>query len=114
MPRRGVATARNVAVAGVATSKYAWLTTVLVTSYKIKCSYIQPIGRDDANGRRTESTKTKERQMASIKIISQKLDAWRRYRQTLRELSAMTDRELHDIGIDRCDIESIAHASVAA
>ena len=51
--------------------------------------------------------------MASIKII-QKLGAWRRYRQAVRELSAMTDRELNDIGIDRCDIESIAHASAAA
>ena len=30
------------------------------------------------------------------------------YWQTLRELSTYTDRELHDIGIDRADIEHIA------
>jgi uncharacterized protein YjiS (DUF1127 family) len=30
------------------------------------------------------------------------------YWDTLRELSTYTDRELHDIGIDRADIEHIA------
>ena len=30
------------------------------------------------------------------------------YWETLRELSTYTDRELHDIGIDRADIEHIA------
>jgi len=53
--------------------------------------------------------------MASIKnIISQKLGAWRLYRQTVRELQAMTDHELNDIGISRCDIESIARESALA
>ena len=47
--------------------------------------------------------------MASIKTIPQKLSAWRRYRQALRELSQMSDYELSDIGIHRCDIERIAH-----
>jgi uncharacterized protein YjiS (DUF1127 family) len=31
------------------------------------------------------------------------------YWSVLRELSAYTDRELHDIGIDRADIEKIAY-----
>lgn len=52
--------------------------------------------------------------MASIKIITQKLNAWRRYRETVRELSQMSDRELCDIGIHRCDIESVARQTVAA
>jgi uncharacterized protein YjiS (DUF1127 family) len=52
--------------------------------------------------------------MASIKIITEKLNAWRRYREVVRELSQMSDHELHDIGIHRCDIESIARQSVAA
>jgi uncharacterized protein YjiS (DUF1127 family) len=30
------------------------------------------------------------------------------YWDTMRELSTYTDRELHDIGIDRADIEYIA------
>jgi len=52
--------------------------------------------------------------MASIKVISQKLSAWRRYREAVRELSRMSDHELCDIGIHRCDIESIARQTVAA
>jgi len=31
------------------------------------------------------------------------------YWSVLRELSAYTDRELHDLGIDRADIEQIAY-----
>jgi len=53
------------------------------------------------------STKRKERHMASIKIISQKIAAWRRYRQSVRELSAMSDHELSDI-------EAVASGSVTA
>ena len=52
--------------------------------------------------------------MASIKIISQKLNAWRRYRDAYRELSQMSDHELNDIGISRCDIEGVARESAAA
>jgi uncharacterized protein YjiS (DUF1127 family) len=55
----------------------------------------------------------KEAQMASIKIITQKLSAWRRYRQALRELSQMSDHEPCDIGIHRCDIERIAHETAS-
>ena len=32
----------------------------------------------------------------------------RRYRQTMNELSALTDRELEDIGLSRSDIEDVA------
>ena len=31
-----------------------------------------------------------------------------KYRQTVRELSALNDRELADIGLSRCDIVSVA------
>ena len=31
------------------------------------------------------------------------------HRRTVRELSQLTDRELSDIGISRCDIYTIAH-----
>jgi uncharacterized protein YjiS (DUF1127 family) len=50
--------------------------------------------------------------MASIKIITQKLAAWRRYREVVRELSQMSDHELCDIGIHRCDIDSITRQIV--
>ena len=38
----------------------------------------------------------------------------RRYRNTVRELSALTNRDLADLGIQRCEIESLAkqHAMI--
>jgi uncharacterized protein YjiS (DUF1127 family) len=52
--------------------------------------------------------------MTTLKTISEKLQAWRKYREAVRELSALTDRELSDIGIRRGDIEFIVRRSVAA
>jgi len=34
--------------------------------------------------------------------------AWRRYNQSIRELSRLGDRELADIGISRSDIRRVA------
>jgi uncharacterized protein YjiS (DUF1127 family) len=50
--------------------------------------------------------------MTSLKTISEKLAAWRRYREAVRELSQLSDRELDDIGIRRGDIEYIVRRSV--
>jgi uncharacterized protein YjiS (DUF1127 family) len=52
--------------------------------------------------------------MTSLKTISEKLTAWRRYREAVRELSQLSDRELIDIGIRRGDIEYIVRRSVAS
>jgi uncharacterized protein YjiS (DUF1127 family) len=52
--------------------------------------------------------------MTPLKTISEKLTAWRRYREAVRELSQLSDRELDDIGIRRGDIESIVRHSVAS
>jgi uncharacterized protein YjiS (DUF1127 family) len=52
--------------------------------------------------------------MTSIKYIARKLDAWRRYREVVHELSQMSDHELTDIGIHRRDIEFIARQTVPA
>jgi len=46
--------------------------------------------------------------MSPIKVLTEKLTAWRKYRDAVRELSAMTDRELMDIGVRRGDIHFIA------
>lgn len=51
--------------------------------------------------------------MTSIKTVSEKLNAWRRYRDAVRELSRMSDRELNDIGIRRGDIEFVARRPAA-
>jgi uncharacterized protein YjiS (DUF1127 family) len=50
--------------------------------------------------------------MTTLKTISEKLAAWRRYREAVRELSQLSDRELDDIGIRRGDIESVVRQSV--
>lgn len=34
------------------------------------------------------------------------------YKRTLNELSRLTDRELHDIGVHRCDIHRIAEEAM--
>jgi uncharacterized protein YjiS (DUF1127 family) len=52
--------------------------------------------------------------MTSLKTISEKLAAWRRYREAVRELSQLSDRELDDIGIRRGDIEYIVRRSVGS
>ncbi|MBC7946177.1 MAG: DUF1127 domain-containing protein [Burkholderiales bacterium] len=47
-----------------------------------------------------------------IRRLFQKLTVWsqerRAYRQAVFELSELSDRDLADIGIARCDIEAIA------
>jgi uncharacterized protein YjiS (DUF1127 family) len=50
--------------------------------------------------------------MIPLKAISEKLSAWRRYREAVRELSQLSDRELEDIGIRRGDIEFTVRRSV--
>lgn len=37
---------------------------------------------------------------------------WRRFNQTVRELSRLDNRELNDLGIARSDIERVARASI--
>ncbi|WP_457090618.1 DUF1127 domain-containing protein [Microvirga sp. P5_D2] len=46
-------------------------------------------------------------------ILSQ-IRAYLRYRETVRELSQLNDRELSDLGIVRSDIHTVARASAAA
>lgn len=48
-----------------------------------------------------------------ISHVMAKLRAYLRYRDTVRELSKLTDRELDDLGITRYQIESIARAHSA-
>ncbi len=36
------------------------------------------------------------------------LNRWLRYRETVRQLSGLTDRELSDLGISRGDIHAVA------
>ena len=52
--------------------------------------------------------------MSPLKTIAVKLSGWRRYRDAVRELSQLSDRELTDIGIGRDEIRSIALNAAAA
>ncbi|WP_327210558.1 DUF1127 domain-containing protein [Rhizobium leguminosarum] len=40
--------------------------------------------------------------------IAKSFNNWRKYRQTITELGRMSNRELHDLGIDRADIRRVA------
>jgi len=44
--------------------------------------------------------------------LNTKIDQYLRYRRTVRELQLLTDRDLFDLGISRCDIDFIAKDSV--
>jgi uncharacterized protein YjiS (DUF1127 family) len=46
-----------------------------------------------------------------MKALANKFGAWRRYRNSIRELSRLTDRELADLGLNRYDIATVARRS---
>jgi uncharacterized protein YjiS (DUF1127 family) len=49
-----------------------------------------------------------------VSWILSKIRAYFRYRETVRELSQLTDRELDDLGISRYEIDSIARVHAGA
>ena len=46
-----------------------------------------------------------------LKSLTVKIAAWRRYRDSLRELSRLSDCELNDLGIGRADIAALVRQS---
>lgn len=50
-----------------------------------------------------------ERLVALLKTIKTSISRRQKYQTTLRELNALTDRELADLGIHRSLIATIAH-----
>ena len=48
-----------------------------------------------------------------VTFVLSKLRNWKRYRQTVRELSRLSDRDLADLGISRFDIDSVARDAAA-
>jgi uncharacterized protein YjiS (DUF1127 family) len=49
-----------------------------------------------------------------VTYILSKIRAYKLYRQTVRELSELSDRELADLGVARFDIARVAHESAFA
>jgi uncharacterized protein YjiS (DUF1127 family) len=43
-----------------------------------------------------------------VSLILSRWRDWLRYRETLRELSRLTNRELDDVGVSRSDIPHVA------
>ena len=43
-----------------------------------------------------------------MSFILQKIRAYRLYRETVRELSQLSDRDLEDVGVGRFEIETVA------
>lgn len=44
----------------------------------------------------------------TLSTIATKIQKWRQYRASVRELSRLSDRELNDLGIGRAEIEYVA------
>jgi uncharacterized protein YjiS (DUF1127 family) len=55
----------------------------------------------------------KRRNTPLIKTLTSRFVAWRRFRDSVRELSRLSDRELNDLGIGRADIASVVRQSIA-
>jgi uncharacterized protein YjiS (DUF1127 family) len=49
-----------------------------------------------------------------VSYILSKIRSYMRYRETVRELSLLSDRELDDLGISRFQIESVARHNAFA
>ncbi|WP_343039109.1 DUF1127 domain-containing protein [Propylenella binzhouense] len=50
----------------------------------------------------------------AMSTILTKLHRWHRYRQTVRELAALSNHQLSDLGLTRGQIESVARRAVQA
>jgi uncharacterized protein YjiS (DUF1127 family) len=75
----------------------------------LRCIYIgsrTSTGLEPKTSTRVGPTKPQEEQM--LTGIIRFLRSWRRYHQSLNELSQLGDRDLQDIGISRSDIHTVA------
>lgn len=48
-----------------------------------------------------------------VTSVLAKLRNWKRYRETVRELSRLSDRDLADLGISRYDIDAVARGAAS-
>ena len=48
-----------------------------------------------------------------IKTLTLRYQAWKRFRESVRELERLSDRELNDLGISRYDIPEVVRQGAA-
>lgn len=48
-----------------------------------------------------------------VTMFAAKVRAFLRYRETVRELSRLSNRELHDLGVSRSEIDFVARTHAA-
>ncbi len=58
---------------------------------------------------RTAETGLAHRISAFFKTAAARYNAWRLEQRTFRELAALSDRELDDLGLNRSMLRSVAH-----
>lgn len=71
--------------------------------------------RPTVRERRTQG-RLMEQTMILSNVIGAAIASWKRwqsYVETVRQLEALDDRELDDLGISRCEIESVARSAAA-
>ncbi len=47
-----------------------------------------------------------------FEVLKSRISNWKRYNRTVAELSALTNRDLDDLGIARNDINRVARAAI--
>jgi uncharacterized protein YjiS (DUF1127 family) len=47
-----------------------------------------------------------------FEVLKSRISTWKRYNRTVAELSALSNRELSDLGISRADISRVAREAV--
>lgn len=88
--------------------RHGW-TMFMVLLKGAACAYMQCTSLAQPRGAPPRRDRT-----MTIKQIASRLNQWRRYRVSVRELSRLSDRELNDLGIGRGDIEYVARKAVRA
>ena len=83
------------------------------TASRLKCTNLYVALHKDETTTGRPAGQEKELEMFVTYILS-KLRAYMRYRETIRELSQLSDRELDDLGFSRFQIDAIARQHSAA
>jgi uncharacterized protein YjiS (DUF1127 family) len=74
-----------------------------------RCTYLQ---QKSINVARVKDDQDKFKRKIKMNLV-RSYNNWRRYRETVSELSRLTSRELNDLGISRGDITFVARKAAA-